>query len=79
MNRVLLLLIALAVGITPGGTKGQAEDLKITGMYSSLEFNQEGGDLLGMEVYLVYGGGEDYFALVQCAEGAPARPLLASA
>lgn len=72
MNRVLLLLIVLAAGIAPG----QAEDLKITGMYSSLEFNEEGGDLLGMEVYLVSGDGEDYFALVQCAEGAPATPLL---
>ena len=76
MNRVLSLLIVPAICIALGSTQCQAEDLKITGMYSSLEFNEEGGDLLGMEMYLVYGGGDAYFALVQCAEGAPTAPLL---
>ncbi|WKE66661.1 hypothetical protein PVT67_05295 [Gallaecimonas kandeliae] len=48
-----------------------AKDLpRISGIYSNLEYNEEGGDFLGMEVFIFPSGGEGaYKALVQIAEG----------
>ena len=50
----------------------QAEGQKISGIYSNLHFNEEGGDLLGMEVFLFPSGPRSelaYSAFVQIAEG----------
>ncbi|HEX5831615.1 MAG TPA: hypothetical protein VFY16_11585 [Gemmatimonadaceae bacterium] len=47
----------------------------LTGVYSSLEWNDEGGDLLGMEVFIV-GGPDGSVATVQCAGGTPGRPAV---
>jgi hypothetical protein len=49
--------------------------VQITGVYSDLRYNAQGGDLLGMEVFIVVGPG-GYFATVQCAGGEPAKPEL---
>lgn len=47
---------------------GQTSRPKVTGVYSNLRYNQEGGDLLGMEL-LVVPSGAGYKAFVQIAEG----------
>lgn len=50
----------------------QAGERKISGIYSSLYFNEEGGDLLGMEVLIFpSGSGPElaYSAFIQIAEG----------
>jgi hypothetical protein len=77
MRRAFLILALFTIGAVPGRGEGEAEKPRIPGMYSNLEYIEEAGDLLGMEVYLVYGGGEDCFAFVQCAGGEPAAPVLA--
>ena len=73
---VSLLLVAgaggtLAAATTTSGKKQRA--VRVAGLYSDLAYNEEGGDLLGMEVLLVAGPG-GYYATVQCAGGAPGRP-----
>ena len=53
------------------------ERIMITGLYSDLQ-RSEKGDLVGTEVYLLYGG-SGYFAMVQCGGGAPVvAPMEAS-
>ena len=52
------------------------EKAKITGIYSSLNYNEEGGDLLGEEIFIVYGGHGNYFASVQCAQGGIRAPFI---
>ena len=73
MKRVLLAIFLASC--TASAVAERGEEFKITGMYSNMEYNKEGGDLLGIEIYLVYGG-RDYFAIVQCAGGAPAPPVV---
>lgn len=69
------LLISILLVTSLAAPAQDQVNTKTTGMYSNMEFNDEGGDLLGMEVYLVSGAGE-YFAVVQCAGGVPAPPVI---
>lgn len=66
LGACILLLLAL-----PSGA-----DARISGIYSNLEFNEEGGDLLGFEILLLptHGG---WSAVVQVAEGELAVPFVA--
>jgi hypothetical protein len=73
MKRALLAIFL--VSCTATAVAARVEESKITGMFSNLEYNKESGDLLGIEIYLVYGG-RDYFAIVQCAGGSPAPPVV---
>ncbi len=52
---------------------------KITGIYSNLTYNQEAGDLIGAEIWIVLGGEHRYFAIMQCAEGYPSKPVVVTA
>ena len=46
----------------------QDAPVHVTGMYSDLYYNEEGGDLLGMEVF-IFRSKDGYQALVQIAQG----------
>jgi len=48
---------------------------KVTGVFSDLRYVAQGGDVVGTEIILVYGGGL-HFVLVQCAEGRMGQPQL---
>jgi hypothetical protein len=48
---------------------------KITGMYSNMSYNNEGGDILGVEVFLVYSR-DGYRVVYQSSEGEPASPIV---
>ncbi len=51
----------------------------ITGIYSDLRYNSEGGDLLGSEIFIVYstdGLEHQYYAMLQTASGVPEPPVL---
>jgi len=56
--------------------RASATDTKahITGIYSDLEYNQEGGDLLGTEIFIVYSADDSFVGFVQCWEGGTTRP-----
>ncbi len=51
------------------------EQIKYTGTFSSLEYNEEGGDLLGAEIRIVLAQ-EGYQAMIQIAEGEPSNIIL---
>ena len=51
---------------------------KITGVYSDMDYNSEGGDLIGIEVNVIYSS-EGYFVVFQASEGAPSVPVVIKA
>lgn len=75
MNRWLLLVLLTFCSASALAETEQKPS--ITGMYSNLEYIAEAdaGDVLGIEIYLVFGATE-YFAVVQCAGGEPAAPVV---
>lgn len=66
MRRWLWALLALSLATGPAFA--QTSNTKVTGVYSNLRYNKEGGDLLGMEL-LVIPSATGYTAFVQIAEG----------
>lgn len=46
-----------------------AATARISGIFSDMQYNDEGGDLLGMELFIVPSGNGGYSAFVQIAEG----------
>lgn len=51
---------------------------KITGIYSSLSFNEESGDLLGNELIVVFSK-NGYVVIYQSSEGDPSVPVITQA
>jgi hypothetical protein len=51
----------------------------VTGTYSTLRYVPEGGDVVGTEITLVSAGRHGYYAIIQCAEGAPSKPVVVAA
>jgi hypothetical protein len=46
---------------------------RVTGLFTDMRYSEESGDLVGTEVWIVYGPG-GYYATVQIAEGSPGVP-----
>ena len=63
-----------------GGTKAenQNKNINITGIYSDMYYNKEGGDVLGSEIFLLYSA-KGYFIVYQYSEGEPSVPLITEA
>ena len=53
----------------------QPHPVRVTGMFTDMRYNAAGGDVLGIEVFIVWGGGR-WQAVVQCAGGEPAAPVV---
>ena len=69
--RVVIAVFLLASTLTVAGALSAS---KITGIYSNLRFNDEGGDLLGMEILVLPreskgGTSATYNVVVQIADG----------
>ncbi len=71
MKRVLVYSGLLGIlSLSQSSAHTEQPTLQVPGTYSNLEFNEEGGDLLGMEVKIVPVG--DHFqAAVLISEGEP--------
>jgi hypothetical protein len=52
--------------------------VKVTGIYSSMEYNKESGDLNGFEIFLLMAKG-DYYVIFQISEGEPSIPIITKA
>jgi hypothetical protein len=79
MSRFLfsvILLMAQVVWANP--TSAQKAAVKVTGVYSSLTFNKETGDVVGEEV-IVGVAREGHYVVFQTSEGAPSLPVVVSA
>lgn len=68
MKKLLFAIMLLAFTGVAGATSAPMLPLRITGIYSSLHYNDEGGDLTGMEL-LIIPDHSGYVACVQLAEG----------
>lgn len=69
----MILICAGAAFAASKPTK--AKVLKLTGTFSSLEYNRAGGDLTGFEFRIVPGRAQ-HFGLLQFSEGEPVDPIL---
>ena len=65
----LLVLLLL----TSAGTAQKRP--RVTGFFSDMHYIKEAGDVIGMEVWIVYARG-GYWATVQLAQGEPAPPVI---
>jgi hypothetical protein len=78
--KVRFLPTALAVAATfvvmAGPLHAAEKKIRITGIFSDLYYNQEGGDLLGTEIFLVSAQEHGYFAFVQSWAGGTTPPVV---
>jgi hypothetical protein len=64
------MIFALAVVLTGAPAPAATHAPAATGTFSDLTYNDEGGDLLGTEIFILLGP-QGYLALVQVAQGVP--------
>jgi hypothetical protein len=68
------MLVLLAIfSVAWGATKP-----KVTGLFSDMHYISEAGDVLGTEIFIIYST-SGYYAVMQCAEGAPSKPVVVNA
>ena len=67
-NNTLWFVVLLALASVAFAQNGRP---RVSGVYTDLKYNQEGGDLLGMELLIIPSDPSGYRALVQIAEGGP--------
>ena len=75
LKHILLLLLSVILFTQTYSQK----KTQITGVYTNLEYVKESGDVVGMEVIIVYstdGKNGQHYALVQEAQGLPSQPIL---
>ena len=70
-----LLVFCLFVGKSDARDASQT---KITGMYTDMRYQEQTGDILGVEVFLVFSR-SGYQIVFQDAEGSPSIPIVVSA
>lgn len=61
--------------VTPAWSGDESRPFKLTGMFSDMSYNSEGGDVLGQEIFIVYSK-DGYFAILQNSEGEPGKPVV---
>jgi len=80
MKRMIHIgLMLLALGIASSAAAALAsKQPKPTGMFSDMQYNDDGGDLLGTEVFITYAH-DGYFVVYQSSEGEPITPVVVPA
>ncbi len=69
------ILAALIATATACFASDPPERPKVTGIYSCMTFNKEGGDVLGMELFFVLSS-KGYVGVFQASEGEPTVPVI---
>jgi hypothetical protein len=67
---VVAVGLLLASALAPAASAPQPH-ARVSGVYSDIHYNSEGGDLLGMELLIIPSDPSGYRAFVQIAEGGP--------
>jgi len=75
MNRLASLLLLVVLSTAHSDAFGGS---RVTGIYTDMRYNEEGGDLLGTEIFLLQGK-SGYYVSFQSAQGVPETPLLVAA
>jgi len=74
LNNIFVFLVCCtAFGYSPGFAENPK--LRYTGTFSSLEYHQEGGDLLGVEIKIVPTR-KGHQGVLQIAEGGPSQLMI---
>lgn len=74
MQRLVSRMLLLAIGLLLCGCSVQ-----VTGIYSSMHYITSGENISGVEILVLGGDRGEYFAVLQCANGAPGKPVVVSA
>ena len=72
----IVRFVALGLAVASAGVAEQPK-VHVSGIYSSLDFNDEAGDLNGIEVFIFFAG--EYMVLYQESVGEPVAPTLVKA
>ncbi len=75
-------LLAVALFSLAAKTDAGSNSVRHTGIFTDMTVTAEEGDVLGMEVFIMFssdGMSENYYAYVQIAEGEPGTPTLSPA
>lgn len=65
MRTKLLMFVAVALWMGSHLAQAAGEQVSVTGIFSDLYYNDEGGDLLGTEIFIVLDGTDKYVAFFQ--------------
>jgi hypothetical protein len=71
-KRMTMFALAVALGCAASTAKAPP---KVTGTFSNLTYNNEGGDVLGTEISIV-NSNRGYYVVYQISEGEPAVPVV---
>lgn len=75
-----VMQLAVTLGVLLFSSAKAADQSQVTGIYSDLYYNDEGGDLLGTEIFIVVTGqGSDYAVFFQNWEGGSTFPVVVPA
>lgn len=74
VTKLTVLVVRAAVAFSLVGS-AQTTKVPVTGFFTSMRYVAEAGDVVGMEVWIVYARG-GYWATVQLAEGEPEVPVV---
>ena len=77
MIYVCLMMLVFGIASTAGAADNTRRP-KPTGMFSDMTYNDEGGDLLGTEIFVTYAR-DGYFVVYQSSEGEPTTPVVVPA
>jgi hypothetical protein len=73
LTAAALLVLASSFAVASNATKA-----KVTGIFSTLAYSAQGGDMVGVEVFITSDGGA-FYAIVQCGAGRLGAPILVPA
>jgi len=73
--RAAMAVGGIVVAMT-GPLQASEPKIQITGIYSDLYYNREGGDLLGTELFIVGAGSHGHMAFVQSWQGGTGVPVV---
>jgi len=76
MGKIIVTAILYMLTGSMGTCASAAE--RVTGIYSNMAFNEESGDVSGIEIFVVYSR-EGFQAVFQDAEGSPSVPVVVPA
>jgi hypothetical protein len=84
MKQKPLRVVVTTLAVLSLAATAWAEKVRVTGCFTNMHWVADAGDVLGMEVRILYslnpdGVSGDYWVLFQDAQGAPAAPVLVKA
>lgn len=75
---IYTFLSAIIVGLLSTSTLAAGQTPKVTGIYTDMSYNAEGGDVIGTEIFLV-NTSHGYYVVFQSGEGEPSIPVVVAA